>query len=97
MIDVVLVWLPPVQPNGDVSYSYTIEVTETSILITSGVTTDLNVTITDLNPFTNYTFTVTAVTLGGLSTAVSLTFVTFPGSELKLSYCCNEITFFLCM
>jgi len=79
-------WLPPARPNGAVSYSYAIEVTETSTLLTSGVTTGLNVTITDLNAFTNYTFIVSAVTLGGFSTAVSHTFMTLPGSELELLY-----------
>ena len=81
---VVLMWLPPIQPNGNVSYSYTINVTLTSNLASSGVSINENVTITDLDTFTNYTATVIAVTLGGSSNPISSTFVTLQGSMLQL-------------
>jgi len=73
-------WLPPTQSNGIVSYSYTINVTRTNTLITSGDTTDLNITIYGLNEFTDYTFAVSAVTLGGSSNPISTSFVTLQGS-----------------
>ena len=75
-------WLPPTQPNGDVSYSYSIRLTRTNTLITSGVTTDLDVTIYGLNAYTGYRFTVVAVTLGGSSNSISTSFVTQQGSML---------------
>ena len=81
---VTIMWLPPTQPNGNVSYSYTVNVTGTNSLVNSRATTYESVTITDLNPFTNYTVTVIAVTLGGTSNPVSNTFVTLQGSMLQV-------------
>jgi len=77
-----LTWLPPAQPNGMVFYFYTITVTETGILVTSGVTALLSATVIGLNPFTNYTLTVTAATFVGSSNPVTSTFMTLQGSEL---------------
>ena len=88
--DVVLMWLPPTQLNGNVSYSYTIRVTRTNTLITNGVTTDLDVTIYGLNAYTGYRFTVVAVTLGGSSNSISTSFVTQQGSMLIIIWHVNQ-------
>ena len=82
--DVILMWLPPTQPNGNVSYSYTIKVAGTNTLVTSGVTTYHTVVITNLNTFTNYTVTVIASTLGGASNPVSSIFMTLQGSKFYM-------------
>jgi len=82
--DAVIMWQPPAQPNGNVSYSFTIKITGTSAFVTSGVTTYHNVIITNLNAFTNYTVAVIASTLGGASNPVSNTFMTLQGSKFYM-------------
>ena len=81
-----LTWLPPAQPNGNVFYFYTITVAETGILVTSGVTASRSATITGLDAFTNYTFSVTAATFVGSSNPVTSTFMTLQGSKLIRHY-----------
>ena len=56
--NVSLMWLPPIQPEENVFYTYRVHITATGALVTSGMTTQQNVTISHLNEFTNYTVTV---------------------------------------
>ncbi|TWW67416.1 Usherin Usher syndrome type IIa protein [Takifugu flavidus] len=57
-------WSPPLNPNGEI-HGYEIRLPEPHISHNSGNTSDLNVTVTDLIPCTNYSITVLACSTGG--------------------------------
>ncbi len=57
-------WSPPLIPNGEIN-GYEIRLPEPRIFHDSGNTSELNVTITGLIPFTNYSVTVLACSTGG--------------------------------
>ena len=82
--NVTLMWLSPVQPNGNVSYTYSVSVTTSGASITSGTATTLSAIVENLRAFTNYTFTVTAMTSAGSSAPVMETFMTLEGCMLYL-------------
>jgi len=75
-------WLSPLQPNGNVSYTYSIS---DGVAVISRNTTALSAVVDNLRAFTNYTFTVTAMTSAGSSAPVMVTFMTLEGCELP---CC---------
>jgi len=82
--NVTLMWLSPIQPNGNVSYSYSISETASGVSVASEMTTSLSAVVESLRAFTNYTFTVTAMTSAGSSASVMETFMTLQGCELPL-------------
>lgn len=57
-------WLPPLNPNGEI-HGYEIRLPEPRISHHAGDASDLNVTVTDLIPCTNYSITVLACSTGG--------------------------------
>ncbi|XP_029354432.1 usherin [Echeneis naucrates] len=57
-------WSPPLIPNGEI-HGYEIRLPEPRFFHNSGNTSELNVTITDLTPYTNYSVTVLACSKGG--------------------------------
>lgn len=57
-------WSPPLIPNGEI-HGYEIRLPEAHIFHDSGNASELNVTITDLIPYTNYSITVLACSKGG--------------------------------
>lgn len=57
-------WSTPLNPNGEI-HGYEIRLPERRISHNSGNTSDLNVTVTDLIPYTNYSITVLACSTGG--------------------------------
>lgn len=57
-------WSTPLNPNGEIR-GYEIRLPEPRISHNSGNTSDLNVTVTDLIPYTNYSITVLACSTGG--------------------------------
>ena len=81
MIDVTLMWIAPNQPNGIVTYDYEI-INSTDGIVTSGMTTELSVTVTGLNHFTNFTFNVTARTSAGSNGPATGSFTTLQGSMI---------------
>ena len=81
MISVTLMWIAPDQPNGIVTYDYEI-INNTNGIVTSGMTTELNVTVTGLDHFTNYTVNVTARTSAGSNGPVTESFTTLQGSMI---------------
>jgi len=93
--NVTLMWTSPLQPNGNVSYIYTISETTSGAFVTSGITTTLNTFIENLRTFTNYMFTVTAVTSAGSSVPVMETFMTLEGCTLYL-YSTVALCVFVC-
>ena len=80
-------WQPPLQPNGNVSYTYNISDTTSGVVVRSRNTTALSAVVENLRAFTNYTFTVTAMTSAGSSAPVMETFMTLEGCELPCSHC----------
>lgn len=57
-------WSPPLIPNGEIQ-GYEIRLPEPRISVEAGDASELNVTITDLIPYTNYSITVLACSEGG--------------------------------
>lgn len=57
-------WSPPLNPNGEI-HGYEIRLPEPRIFHDSGNASELNVTLTDLIPYTNYSITVLACSMGG--------------------------------
>ncbi|KAM9366692.1 usherin [Symphorus nematophorus] len=57
-------WSPPLIPNGEI-HGYEIRLPEPRIFHDSGNASELNITITDLIPYTNYSVTVLACSMGG--------------------------------
>ncbi|CAJ1048931.1 LOW QUALITY PROTEIN: usherin [Xyrichtys novacula] len=57
-------WSPPLIPNGEIQ-GYEIRLPEPRIFHQSGDASELNVTVTDLIPYTNYSITVLACSQGG--------------------------------
>ncbi|XP_078016774.1 usherin [Epinephelus lanceolatus] len=57
-------WSPPLIPNGEI-HGYEIRLPEPRIFHNSGNASELNVTITDLIPYTNYSITLLACSNGG--------------------------------
>ena len=81
MTNVTLMWLEPEQPNGNVTYSYYI-INNMSVVVMSGTTPELSVTVGGLRVFTSYTLNVTAMTSVGSSDPVTGSFTTLQGSML---------------
>ena len=81
MANATLMWITPVQPNGNVIYMYEV-IDSYGMSVTSGMTMELSVTVTDLDVFTNYTFNVTASTSGGSTDPATGMFTTFQGSMI---------------
>ncbi|XP_044201958.1 usherin [Thunnus albacares] len=59
-----VIWSPPLIPNGEI-HGYEIRLPEPRIFHDSGTASELNVTITNLIPYTNYSITVLACSKGG--------------------------------
>lgn len=57
-------WSPPLIPNGEI-HSYEIRLPEPRITFSTNNTSELNATVTDLVPYTNYSITVLACSEGG--------------------------------
>ncbi|XP_059204973.1 usherin [Centropristis striata] len=57
-------WSPPLIPNGEI-HGFEIRLPEPRIFHDSGSASELNLTITDLIPYTNYSITVLACSSGG--------------------------------
>lgn len=57
-------WLPPANPNGEI-HAYEIRLPEPRLLHNAAASSDLNVTVIDLVPHTNYSVTVLACSEGG--------------------------------
>lgn len=57
-------WSPPLIPNGEI-HSYEIRLSEPRITFSTNNTSELNATVTDLVPYTNYSITVLACSKGG--------------------------------
>lgn len=57
-------WSPPLNPNGEI-HGYEIRLPEPRIFHNSGNAPKLNITVTDLIPYTNYSITVLACSVGG--------------------------------
>lgn len=57
-------WSPPLIPNGEI-HGYEIRLPEPRIFHDSGTASGLNVTITDLVPYTNYSISVLVCSKGG--------------------------------
>ena len=57
-------WTTPLNPNGEIR-GYEIRLPEPRISHSSGNSSDLNVTVTNLVPYTNYSITVLACSTGG--------------------------------
>uniref|UniRef100_A0A3B4TAI5 Usherin n=1 Tax=Seriola dumerili TaxID=41447 RepID=A0A3B4TAI5_SERDU len=57
-------WTPPLIPNGEI-HGYEIRLPEPRIFHNSGNASELNIKITDLIPYTNYSVTVLACSKGG--------------------------------
>ncbi|XP_070688414.1 usherin [Pempheris klunzingeri] len=57
-------WSPPLIPNGEI-HGYEIRLPEPRVFHDSGDASELNVTITDLTPYTNHSITVLACSKGG--------------------------------
>ena len=57
-------WSPPLIPNGEI-HGYEIRLPEPRIFHDSGSGSELNITITNLIPYTNYSITVLACSKGG--------------------------------
>ncbi|XP_061670381.1 usherin isoform X4 [Syngnathoides biaculeatus] len=57
-------WAPPLIPNGEIQ-GYEIRLPEPHIFHNGGNTSELNVTLTDLIPYTNYSVTVLVCSEGG--------------------------------
>ncbi|XP_030271338.1 usherin [Sparus aurata] len=57
-------WSPPLIPNGEI-HGYEIRLPEPRIFHDSGNASELNITLTDLVPYTNYSITVLACSMGG--------------------------------
>ncbi|KAF7657915.1 hypothetical protein LDENG_00020320 [Lucifuga dentata] len=57
-------WSPPLIPNGEI-HGYEIRLPEPRIFHDSGNASELNVTVTDLVPYTNYSVTILACSKGG--------------------------------
>ncbi|XP_029281914.1 LOW QUALITY PROTEIN: usherin [Cottoperca gobio] len=57
-------WSPPLIPNGEI-HGYEIRLPEPCIFHDSGNASELNITITDLIPYTNYSITMLACSNGG--------------------------------
>lgn len=57
-------WLPPANPNGEI-HGYEIRLPEPRLLRDGAAASDLNVTVTDLVPYTDYSVTVLACSKGG--------------------------------
>ena len=72
-------WQAPEQPNGNVTYTYYI-IDSMNMIVTSGMTVRLSVTVTNLRAFTNYTFNITASTSAGSSDPATGNFTTHQGS-----------------
>uniref|UniRef100_A0A3P9K2Y6 Protein tyrosine phosphatase receptor type Q n=1 Tax=Oryzias latipes TaxID=8090 RepID=A0A3P9K2Y6_ORYLA len=83
-------WRIPAEPNGPIT-QYRLQVLVDEILvqdITLTVEEELSYVVSDLNPFTEYTFKVTASTTVGEGPAINITEKTReqPSSVLKVSY-----------
>ncbi|XP_070842368.1 usherin [Chaetodon trifascialis] len=59
-----ITWSPPLIPNGEI-HGYEIRLPEPRIFHDSGNASELNITITDLIPYTNYSITLLACSVGG--------------------------------
>lgn len=57
-------WSPPLIPNGEID-SYEIRLPEPRIFHENGHASELNITATDLVPYTNYSVTILACSKGG--------------------------------
>ncbi|TMS13118.1 Usherin [Larimichthys crocea] len=57
-------WSPPLIPNGEI-HSYEIRLPEPHVFNDGGNASEFNITITDLIPYTNYSITVLACSMGG--------------------------------
>ena len=81
MTNATLMWLAPVQPNGNVTYTYEV-INNMGVNVTSGMTMELSITVINLNVFTNYTFNVTASTSAGSTDPATGMFTTLEGSTI---------------
>ena len=81
MTNATLMWIAPVQPNGDVTYTYNV-IDSNGMSVYNGTTMELNATVTDLRVFTNYTFNVTASTSAGSTDPATGMFTTLQGSMI---------------
>uniref|UniRef100_A0A3B5AVF4 Usherin-like n=1 Tax=Stegastes partitus TaxID=144197 RepID=A0A3B5AVF4_9TELE len=59
-----ITWSPPLIPNGEI-HGYELRLPEPRISHVAGDASELNVTVTDLVPYTNYSITVLACSKGG--------------------------------
>lgn len=57
-------WSPPLIPNGEI-HSYEIRLPEPRIPLNTSSASELNITVMDLVPYTNYSVTVLACSKGG--------------------------------
>lgn len=83
MTNVTLMWEPPLQPNGIVTYYYEI-FNSTNDVVISGMTMELSVVVVGLDHFTNYTFNVTARTSAGSSDPDTGDFTTLEGGIISV-------------
>ena len=85
MTNVTLMWAAPEQPNGIVTYDYTI-INSTDGIVVSGMTMDLSVIVDGLDEFTNYTFEVIARTSVGSNGPARGNFTTLEGGKITITY-----------
>ena len=79
--NVTLMWQAPEQPNGNVTYTYDI-IDGMDMIVASGMTMELSVTVINLSAFTNYTFNITASTSAGSGDPATGNFTTHQGSMI---------------
>uniref|UniRef100_A0A4W6FW95 Usherin n=1 Tax=Lates calcarifer TaxID=8187 RepID=A0A4W6FW95_LATCA len=82
-------WSPPLIPNGEI-HGYEIRLPEPRIFHDSGNASELNVTVTDLIPYTDYSVTVLACSeggghVGGCTESLSTPATTLPASPQGLA------------
>ena len=93
-----LVWSPPhVDDRNGIITSYTVMCSSVDALVHHSTTSETRLTVTGLEPFTNYTCSVSAATIVGSGPAIVKNVVTEKGNILKfyalsLNLCCYSST-----
>ena len=97
--NITISWTAPEEPNGDIThYVYTVNDTATGALIIGGTTTGTSIVdlpLTNVVPFTNYTVSVLAVNSAGNGEDSTITTVS-PETGKVVPYLCLQCPHILC-